>query len=90
MEQRVIMSHKEMGVYLGSCMGLGFWSKLDPAGQDSAVTFDDIAQALRVVAEWDDPLPPKSLMFTHVEVEGNYATMQQCVAVGLEGWELKQ
>ncbi len=29
----VVIVHNEMGVYLGSCMGLGFWTLLDPAGQ---------------------------------------------------------
>lgn len=26
-------------------------------------------------------------MFTHVEVDGEFATIEQCVAAGLEGWE---
>jgi hypothetical protein len=82
------MSHKTMGVYLGSCLGLGFWSKLDPAGQDTAWTFESIQQAKDGVASWDSPIPENELMFTHVEVDGELATMEQCVAAGLEPWEV--
>lgn len=41
----VVLVHDEMGVYLGHCMGLGFWTMLDDVGQDTAVCFDDEAAA---------------------------------------------
>lgn len=89
MAQRVIMSHKQMGVYLGCCLGLGFWSKLDPAGQDAAWTFESIEQAKAGVATWDNPIPEDELMFTHVEVDGEFATMAQCVEAGLDEWDIE-
>jgi hypothetical protein len=73
-----------MGVYLGSCMGLGFWSKLDPCGQDEAWTFESISQAVAAIAAWDTPV--KSPMFTHVETDTEFATMQQCVDAGMDAW----
>lgn len=49
----VVMSQPEMGVYLGSCMGFGFWSKMDSAGQDVACGFKDEEDARRYIASWD-------------------------------------
>lgn len=83
--QRVILHHRDMGIYLGSALGFGFWSKLDPAGQDAAWTFESIQQAKEAITSWDSPI--ENPMFTHVEVEGEFATIEQCVAAGLEAWE---
>jgi hypothetical protein len=85
MTTRVLLHHKTMGIYLGSALGFGFWSKLDPCGQDAAWTFESIEQAREAVASWDSPV--ENPMFTHVEVDGEFATIEQCVAVGLEPWE---
>lgn len=85
MAQRVILHHKEMGIYLGSALGLGFWSKLDSAGQDAAWTFESIEQARDAIASRDSPI--ENPMFTHVEVQGEFATIQQCADAGLEPWE---
>lgn len=54
MSHQVIV-HDEMGVYLGSCLGLGFWSKLDMADQDSAVCFPSAASVLEYIREVEDP-----------------------------------
>lgn len=35
---RYLIVHPLDGVYLGDCLGLEFWSNLDSAGQDCAVT----------------------------------------------------
>jgi len=35
-----VLYNEEMGIYLGSCMGMGFWTKLDSVGQDAVVVFD--------------------------------------------------
>jgi len=88
MAQRVILHHKQMGIYLGSALGFGFWSKLDPAGQDSAWTFESISQAKDAIASWDSPV--EHPLFTYVETEGEFASIQQCMDVGLEGWDTSQ
>lgn len=85
MAQRVILHHRKMGIYLGSCLGFGFWSKLDPAGQDAAWTFESIEHARLAIEGWDSQI--ENPMFTHVEVEGEFATIEQCVAVGLDAWD---
>lgn len=79
---RVIITHVEWGVYLGSCMGLGFWSRLDPVGQDSAVTFDNDAQALLVVQCWDSQPDQNDLRLVEVQVqsENRYATIEEISA----------
>lgn len=87
MARRILMSHPTLGIYLGSCLGFGFWSKLDPAGQDAAWTFESEEVAKEGAASWDHPIPKNELTFTPVEVEGEFATIAQCVEVGLEGWD---
>ena len=34
MTTRILIYSEADGVYLGSCMGLGFWSELDSVGQE--------------------------------------------------------
>ncbi|HXX39763.1 MAG TPA: hypothetical protein VEP50_16705 [bacterium] len=35
-------------------MGMGFWSKLDPTGQDAAVVIESEDVAREAMAKWDD------------------------------------
>lgn len=51
--KRIVIHSKEYGVYLGSYLGLGFWSKLDPVGQDAAITFPSRDSAAGWLAAWD-------------------------------------
>lgn len=53
---RVLIVSDELGVYLGGFWGLGFWSKLDKAGQDEAVTFVSEFDALDHMSEWETPV----------------------------------
>jgi len=81
-----IIYHDEMGIYLGSAMGMGFWSKMDPVGQTHAVTFDSPEQAKEVIATWDEPVV--NCRFILVDIaEPIYASMDECLAAGLPGWE---
>jgi hypothetical protein len=76
-----VINHPEMGVYLGSCMGLGFWSRLDPV-DDTAATFDTQEEACR----WIDGRP-KGAELIEVQAEpGQKATISACVAAGLDAW----
>lgn len=77
-----VIVHDEMGVYLGSCMGLGFWTLLDPAGQPSACTFESEAQARAHVATWDEQNDPDA--YRYVPAGGDrFATIPQLEAAGL-------
>lgn len=88
---RFVVVHPEMGVYLGSAFGLGFWSKLDPCGQPGAVTFPDRERAEEVMATWTNGRPSDAR--THpvvpddVDESRMYATVKACVAAGLEAWD---
>ncbi len=98
--KRYVLTHPQMGIYLGSAMGLGFWSKWDTVGQDCAVTFASPEEINRVVETWDDPTPGREGRAVAVEVarQGErdfeqkvgdhwYATIAECVAAGLEAWD---
>lgn len=75
------------GVYLGSCLGLGFWSKLDPAGQVSAVTFKSKQDAKNYIASWDNPnsIPDIKVKQVTVRVSGRL-DVGECKYNGFEGW----
>lgn len=88
MFERILIFHPEMGVYLGNCLGLGFWSKLDPGGQDAAVTFESAEEAINHAASWDDLV--LNLKFASVKTcARNYATILEIEAAGLSGWDPK-
>ncbi len=85
-----VLYTQELGVYLGSCMGLGFWSKLDPVGQPSAVVFPSKDRAFEFSATWDSPV--EDLQFQELipdEDLGLFASIDCCVKAGLPRWETK-
>lgn len=49
----IIITHPEYGIYLGSFLGLSFWSLMDMAGQDAACTFKTEDEAKEHVSTWD-------------------------------------
>lgn len=70
--EKHILIHPEYGVYIGSCFGLGFWSRLDAADQDSAILFNSPDDALSYAATWDNLL--QGLTTAPVVVEGEKQT----------------
>lgn len=90
MNKRCVLYSEEIGVYLGSCMGMGFWSKLDPAGQDSACCFDssdEVKQFIQLCLEMDITVPKDARTVDVLTEHPDYATIQECVAAGLPGWD---
>ena len=89
--KRFVLYGDVVGVYLGSAMGLGFWSKLDPVGQSSACTFDSKEAVDAFVAHGSSSGEPILRKYSAVEVEveapGRYASISECVAAGLPAWE---
>lgn len=71
--KKFILIHPEMGVYVGHALGMGFWSKLDDAGQVAAVTFDSEQKAKDHVTGWDcsDDLK-NAVSFQSVETSEKY------------------
>lgn len=85
--QRYVITHPDQGIYLGCFMGLGFWSKLDAAGQDSAATFESIEQAKEHISSWDMNNDTDQYMFIQVTSSSPlYATISECVNAGLPAW----
>jgi hypothetical protein len=84
---RYVLYNKELGVYLGSSMGMGFWSNLDPVGQAHAVSWPE--EMLDVVREfidsWDDPVDVE-MVPVKTSTQDGYVTMTECVEAGLPGW----
>lgn len=85
-QERYVITHPEMGIYLGQWIGLGFWSKLDPVGQPAAITFASIAEAEEFMASWDNGRPADASTAAVIADDGEFATIAACVRAGLEGW----
>ncbi len=82
----IILFSKDQGVYLGSFIGLGFWSNLDSVGQVSAVTFKNESEAKRFVESWECE-PPADLQYLSVKtVSEHSATIKECVEAGADAW----
>lgn len=91
---RYLLTHPEMGTYIGNALGLGFWSKLDPVGQDAAVTFDSFDDAWAHARTWDggcEGVEPYCLLADESAYLRNgpavYAPIAVCVAAGLQAWD---
>jgi hypothetical protein len=78
--------HPEKGVYLGHCLGMHFWSKLDPVDQPAAVTFRDANDLGEYNALTRGVLNDCRTLPVEAD-EGNYASMAACVKAGAPAWE---
>jgi hypothetical protein len=85
----VVINHPKLGIYIGSCMGFGFWSKRDPCGQDCAVVFDSVVMAQSIVRSWDDHsmLPELSYVEVTPDIDNQWASITACVKAGLDAWD---
>lgn len=84
---RYVLYSEELGVYLGHALGLGFWSKLDPAGQNCAVTFETESGAARYLTTWDH-IPKEEIRTIPVKADiGTYASITACKTAGIPGWD---
>ena len=81
-----VITHPEWGIFLGHCLGLSFWSKLEAAGQPAAPTFPSIESAEQFMSSWINGRPPEASMAPVVPDDGTYASVAACVAAGLDGW----
>jgi hypothetical protein len=79
----VVITHSKMGIYLGNCMGLGFWSLLDSAGQEQAIAFAHITEARMHIASWEQNNNPDEYAFVETGKTCEYATVQELKALGL-------
>lgn len=86
MNKHFLIYSKDWGVYLGSCMGLGFWSKLDPVGQSEACVFENHKQANEHMKSWDSQPPSDTCLLEVNTQNGQYATLAECMMAGVEHW----
>lgn len=82
---RVAIVHDQHGVYLGSFMGLGFFSMLDSAAQTEAAVFESVAQATGCIAGWNEPAASdQSLRLVILNTANDmFATVGELQAAGL-------
>lgn len=89
-DERLLISHHRDGVILGAAMGMVFSSLLDPVGQDAAVTFKDVNDALKFLRDtqcYQNEKDIEQLSFIPiVPDDGLYATIDRCVSVGCQSW----
>lgn len=86
---RYVLYSKTLGVYLGSAMGMGFWSNLDPVGQARAISWpaEDRDLVMDFIEHWDDPVLDVELWPVKTSQDGEYVTMTECMEAGLPGWD---
>lgn len=83
-----VVVHDTDGIFLGQALGLGFWSKLDSVGQDSAVVFNSIQEAEDFLASWEGEIP-ENIKFVEITPDsecGKYVSKYACLAAGLDMW----
>lgn len=87
-----IMTTPDDGVYLGSCAGLGFWSKLDTAGQNAAVSFETVDDAWEHFSSWDNQstIDHVHLLEITPDLEDGYVSMAACVNAGIQPWFIER
>lgn len=86
----VVIYTEERGIYLGNCIGLGFWTKLDPIGQVDAITFPDVPTAEKHMSEWEEGRPEGVTFVEVAAAPDGYAPMAACVRAGLPGWLVEE
>lgn len=87
MTQGVVIVHPEWGIYLGSFIGLGFFSNIDCVDQTQAATFLSEADARSYIATWDENGDPDKFTYSPVQTaHAQYATIEELDAAGLSQW----
>lgn len=80
-----IVDRKEWGIYLGSFLGLGFWSRSDAGDQHSACVFPTEHDARTFVRGWENNNDPDCYRYVSVKSDArNHATVPELKAAGLE------
>lgn len=84
--KRVVITHKEMGIFLGEAMGMAFWSMLDAAGQYLAPTFEDDEDARDLVRSWVPLQDPDHYTYVELHSVNEWATIAELDKAGLSGF----
>lgn len=82
-----IIYSKDWGVFLGSFLGLGIWSKLDHCNIPKATVFANKKDAEDYVNSWETQPNKDTVFFLEAEtVDEYFATIKECVSAGAEEW----
>lgn len=82
---RYVLYSPTIGVFLGEAMGLGFWSGLDCAGQEQAVTFPSPEDLFAYVGTWQRT-DVADITAIELPIDRDYATEEDCIKAGLTPW----
>lgn len=82
--KKFVITHAEMGIYLGNYMGLGFWTLMDSADQPMAVVFDNKKDAYEHIRSWDERNNPYNYNLVSIEASGRYASIPALIDAGLK------
>lgn len=80
---RIVITHHEMGIFVGASLGFAFWSNLDAGGQHLVVTFDDEKDAREFVSEWVPAQDPDTYSYVTVDSVSEWATVAELDKAGL-------
>lgn len=81
----IVVVHPDHGIFVGAALGLGFWSKLDNAGQSSVATFETMDEAAEIMRQWNQKFEGGDLKYIAVACEDEFAaTIEELKAAGLE------
>lgn len=86
MKPRYLLTCPEYGVFLGTMWGLGFWSEIDPVGQDAAITFESREEAHEFADSWEDLPEGVTTLEVVADLAEGYASVSACVAAGATPW----
>lgn len=90
-QQVYVVSHSEMGVFLGACMGFCFWSKLDAVGQTEAIGFTSEQEANdfidQQIAEYPEYNRPDFIITPANLSPSGWVTMDEIERIGLPRWD---
>lgn len=85
-----VIIHPLRGIYLGNCMGLGFWSMWDTVGQTHACTFATEHQAREHISSWILDNNPNDYKLKSVKtIREDYASVDELAESGLKNQVLK-
>lgn len=80
---RTVIVDREAGIFVGTALGLAFFSMHDAAGQSCVCTFKDEADARDFVSEWTEPYDG-TLEYVDLDIDADSADVSDLARAGLD------
>lgn len=89
LHRRFVLYVETWGVFVGTFLGLGFWSKTDPVDQPCAPVFDTYEDAVAFMRTQTTPggVLPVYKVVPVLTTKLDRASIAECVAAGLPPWD---